>query len=82
MSKQKQRPEVTFRIGSISASVFVNKTDAGERRNVTLQRSYRDGDEWKSTTSFGLGDLPTAIAVLQRAFDHVADKEITVDGNG
>lgn len=73
-----QKPEVVFRIGAVSASVFVNKTDNGERRNVSLQRRYKDGDVWKSTSTFGLADLPVASAVLQRAFDYVADKEVTI----
>ena len=73
------KPEKVFRIGSVSASVFVNevKSDGGKReiRNVNLQRRYRDGDEWKSSTSFGLGDIPQAIAVMEMAMKHVADQE-------
>ena len=42
------KPEKVFRIGAVSASVFVNeiKTESGTRnvRNVNLQRRYRDGD--------------------------------------
>lgn len=78
------KPERTFRIGSISASVFVNEveSDGGKRkfRNVNVQRSYRDGDEWKQTSSLGLGDIPNAIEALRLAFDHVADKEADVTG--
>ena len=72
-------PETTFRLGNISASVFVNAAngDGGKRqfRSVTVQRSYRDGDETKYTASFGLSDLPTAIRVLQLAQEHVEAKE-------
>ena len=73
------QPEKTFRIGYCSASVFVNTSDKdGEKRSfrsVALQRSYRDGDEWKTSTSFGLAELPAAIAVLQMAMNHVAAEE-------
>ncbi len=73
------KPEKVFRIGSVSASIFVNEveTDSGKRklRNVNVQRSYRDGDDWKSSSSFGLSDLPAALAVLRLATDFVADKE-------
>lgn len=76
------KPEKVFRIGSVSASVFVNKvdTDNGKRdiRNVNLQRRYKDGDEWKSSSSFGLGDMPQAIEVLRRSLDYVAGKEAEV----
>ena len=76
-------PETTFRLGSVSASVFVNEvdTDNGKRkfRSVNVQRSYRDGDDTKYTSSFGLSDLPAAIRVLQLAQAHVESKEAQTD---
>ncbi|MCA9124887.1 MAG: hypothetical protein KDB11_32145 [Planctomycetales bacterium] len=76
------KPEKVFRVGSVSASVFVNTVDTenGKReiRNVNLQRRYKDGDEWKSSSSFGLGDIPQAMSALQLAFDYVAEKEAEV----
>lgn len=78
----KQPPEKVFRIGSVSASVFVHDVegDNGTRqvRNVSLQRSYRDGDETKYGSSFGLVDLPVASKVLQLATDYVASQEAEV----
>ena len=75
-------PEKVFRIGSVSASVFVNEIEgeSGKRqiRNVNLQRRYKDGDDWKSATSFGLTDLPNAIRVLQLALEHVETAEAEV----
>ncbi len=72
-------PETTFRLGNVSASVFVNEAngEGGKRkfRSVNVQRSYRDGDETKFVSSFGLSDLPTAIRVLQLAQAHVENKE-------
>lgn len=72
-------PETTFRIGMTSASIFVNEVEGegGKRkvRSVSLQRRYKDGDEWKYTSSFGLGDLPAAIRVMELALRHVEDKE-------
>ena len=72
-------PEKQFRIGSCSASVFVNTidTEGGKRkiRNVQLQRRYKDDGEWKSSTSFGLADLPAAIRVMQLALEHVEEVE-------
>ncbi|MDA1016754.1 MAG: hypothetical protein O3A00_20140 [Planctomycetota bacterium] len=72
-------PEKTFRIGLVSASIFANEVDGegGKRtiRNVNLQRRYRDGDSWKSSTSFGLADLPNALRVLQLAQEYVEHQE-------
>ena len=77
------KPERVFRIGAISASVFVNEVDGegGKRtvRNVNLQRRYKDGEEWKSSSSFSLPDLPTAIAVLNLAFEHLASPAAVIE---
>ena len=77
------KPEKTFRLGSISASVFVNTVDnqeGGQRsfRAVLLQRSYRDGGDWKTSSSFRLADLPAAIAVMQMAMNHIAPIEAEI----
>lgn len=75
-------PETTFRIGLVSASVFVNEieTDGGPKkvRNVNLQRRYKDNGDWKSSTSFGLSDLPLAVRVLQLAQGHIERAEAEV----
>ena len=34
-----------------------NGTDEQPRHNVTFSRLYKDGDQWKSTQSFGRNDL-------------------------
>lgn len=76
------QPEKVFRVGAVSASVFVNEANSpdGSRqvRNVQLQRRYRDGDEWKSSSSFGLAELSTAIRVLELARQHVEAIEADV----
>lgn len=78
------QPEKVFRVGLISASVFLNEvaSDGGTRhvRNVNLQRRYRDGDTWKSATSFGLSDLPAAIRVMELARNYVESHEADVTG--
>ena len=78
----KQSPEKVFRIGAVSASVFVHELDGdnGTRqlRNVSLQRSYRDNGETKYAGSFGLAELPALAKVVQLATDYVASKEAEV----
>ena len=71
----KSPPEVTYRLGNCSASVFVREIDGdkGKRkvRSVNVQKSYMDRDKRKYTSSFGLGELPAATRVLQLAQLHV-----------
>ena len=53
----KEKPIHEVRLGSIKAAVWKNDTANGIRYNTTFSRIYRDGDEWKSTDSFGRDDL-------------------------
>lgn len=81
-NRQSNSPERTYRVGNVSASIFVNETGSGRNRrdfrSVTLQKSYLDGDERKYTGSLNLGDLPNAIRVLQLASNHVEREEADV----
>ena len=73
-------PEKTFRIGNVSASVFVNNgSEDREFRSVNVQRSYMDGDKRKYVSSFGLADLPNAIRALQLAQSFVENQEAAVE---
>jgi len=54
---QKQKPIHEVRLGTIKAAVWKNETESGVRYNVTLSRIYKDGDDWRSTDSFGRDDL-------------------------
>ena len=80
------KPEKVFRIGPVTASVFLNEieTEGGKRsvRSVALQRRYRDDKdgEWKSSNSFALGELPQAMAALDLAMQYVAEKEAACAG--
>ena len=51
------RPVQEIRIGAIRAAIWRNETESGVRHNVTFERIYRDGEEWRSTSSFGRDDL-------------------------
>jgi hypothetical protein len=53
----KQQPAHEVRLGSVKAAVWANQTEGGVRYNVTFERLYREGEQWRSTTSFGRDDL-------------------------
>ena len=52
-----QKPVDEIRIGRVKATIWKNGTDEQLRHNVTFSRLYKDGDQWKSTQSFGRNDL-------------------------
>src|SRR5207253_9594007 len=63
----KQRPAHEIRLGRIKATIWANQGDNGPWYNVKLSRSYKDGEEWKSTTSFGRDELLTVAKVADLA---------------
>ncbi len=64
---EKRRPVHEVRLGRIKAAVWENSTENGTRHNVTLSRIYKDGEQWKDTTSFGRDDLPLVAKVADLA---------------
>ncbi len=79
MAQNSNKPVKAFRLRGVSASVFENHSKNGERsvtfHKVSLQRTYRDGDEFKTTTSFGRDDLPVCMHVMQQAWAYILDAE-------
>lgn len=77
-----KKPEKVFRIGFVSASVFSHdvENDGGKRtmRSVSVQKRYRDGDDYKYTSSFNLAELPQAIRALELAQRFVESREAEI----
>jgi len=65
--QQPVQPVHEVRLGAIKAAIWENKTDNGVRYNVSVARIYKDGDNWKSTESFGRDDLLLLGKVLNEA---------------
>ena len=85
MPKQqtKARPVHEIRLGRIRAAVWENETDSGTRHNVTLSRPYKDGDDWRDSTSFGRDDLPLVSKVADLAHSWIFTQASTAaHGNG
>jgi hypothetical protein len=72
--------EARFRSGVISGTVFSNEITTekyGKQKMFSwnIQRSYKDGDEWKHTSSYGKKDLMSVYAVLHRIIDFLSINE-------
>jgi hypothetical protein len=66
-NSKSNRPVHEVRMGRIRAAIWENETQNGTRHNVTLTRLYKDGDDWKDSTSFGRDDLPLVSKVADMA---------------
>ncbi len=79
MDSKTTRPVAVFRSSGVSASVFKNRAKTEDRTTsfykVSLQRSYNDGEKWKTTGSLSRNDLPIAALLLQKAWGYIVDAE-------
>jgi hypothetical protein len=78
------RPERTFKVGPVQASVFLNefRNGDGARKSysVNLHRRFQEKETqaWKSNSVFRLSELPQAQLALQLATAYVAEHEASL----
>ena len=73
------RPEKTFKMGAVRASIFQNAAMREGKAilfpKVVVEVRYRDkAGNWKGTNSLSLNDLPKAILALQKAYEYLMEK--------
>jgi hypothetical protein len=73
----KNQPVHHIRHGAISASIWRQETDKGPAFNVTFQRSYKDGEDWKTSASFGRSNLLVLGLIAARAFEWISSQPRT-----
>ncbi len=69
--EKRNEPIEKIRIGRVTAAIWQNEGANGRWYNVTLSRSYKDGDEYKDSHSLSGTDLLLGAAALERAFQAV-----------
>ena len=63
------RPVHEIRLGRVRASIWTNESDRHDVWfSVCIARTYRDGDEWKTTTTFARDDLPLVSKAAEMAY--------------
>lgn len=50
-------PEKTIKVGGIQLSIWANDTGKGVFHSITIDKSYKDGADWKRTKSYKPNDL-------------------------
>ena len=78
--KDKVRPVHEIRLGRIKAAIWENETQNGTMHNVTISRLFKDGKQWKDSTSFGRDDLPLVAKVADRVHSWIFEQ--SQDQNG
>jgi len=72
-----KRPVHEIRMGRVRAAIWENDTQNGTRHNVTFSRLYRDGEQWKDSSSFGRDDLPLLAKVADQVHTWVYQQSQT-----
>lgn len=70
------QPVKKFRLGFVSATIWSNEAPTGDRKfyTVDVQRTFKDGDDLRNTSSLNAADLLNAAKLLERAESWIAQQ--------
>lgn len=72
------QPLLKLRDGLICATVWENTPSTGDderlRLSIELNRSYKDGETWKTTSSFNQTELLKVARLAERTYDAIKEK--------
>jgi len=66
-----RKPVHVVKDGAIEVAVWKNDGDKGPFYTVTHRRSYKKGDEWKESDSYGKDDLLVLAKLLDLAHTYI-----------
>ena len=73
-------PVFQTRIGATRATVWENQSDGRTYFNVNLVRRFKDGDDWRdSSTLNGVGDAVAAMEGIRRCVEFIHEREQEID---
>lgn len=76
MNRKNNRPAYDRRLGNIRVAIFENESDGRVFFNASFTRRYKEGEEWKDSSTFnGLHDLAVLKELIGRAADYIASRE-------
>jgi len=69
-------PVFSVRHRALKAAVWRNESDNGPFFNVTITRSYKEGEQWRESSSFGFDDLLIVAELLRTCYGFIS-REMT-----
>lgn len=80
------KPEKKFKCGPITASIFaetrVVEGQMAKFYSTSIDKAYKDGDQWKHTTSFAVEDLPKVALLATDVYRHLRVKVVGEEAGG
>jgi hypothetical protein len=74
-SDKARKPAHKLRDGAIEVAIWRNEGEKGPWYSVTANRSYKQGEEWKQTDSFGQDDLLALAKLLDLAHTWILNQQ-------
>jgi hypothetical protein len=77
------KPVKTWKLKGVHVSVFrnVSEKDGVIFFKTSAQKVYKDGEEFKTTSSLGRDDLPVAQLLLGKAYEFILESEANKGGD-
>ncbi len=69
------KPAHKLRNRGLTVTIWKNTSDKGPFYSVTPSRSYKHGEEWKESSSFGCDDLLPLAKLLDQAHSWIVSAE-------
>ncbi len=75
-SASRNQPDRKIKSGAISATIWSNEQDTPQGKvsykTVSFERTYKGKDgQWQSTNKLRSADIPRAVLVLSKAYEHL-----------
>ena len=71
----KAKPAHKLRSGALTVTIWKNESDKGPWHSVTPSRSFKQGEEWKESDSYGYDDLLALAKLLDQAHSWIQDTQ-------
>jgi hypothetical protein len=70
------KPVFSVKVGAVQFSVWENEVkDRGVMHSVTIDKSYKSGEEWKTTKNFSPNDLVKVSLGIQKVLEFLYIKD-------
>ena len=78
------QPEIRFKVGACTASIFANEIETADgpkvMKAVSLQKVYKDKEgNFRYTTNLGTNDIPKAVLALRKAYEYLTSARDPAD---
>ena len=71
----KAKPAHKLRSGALTVTIWKNESDKGPWYSATPSRSFKQGEVWKESDSYGFDDLLALAKLLDQAHTWIQEKQ-------